>query len=271
MKNATIKKSVSIAIAALFSGLTIFAQVNTQDRDVGLFKSIHQTTSADVYITKGSSYSVKVKADADQIDNIITEVEDEILTIKSKKSFRYTQILEVHITMPSLDLLKSSGSGDITIRDRMEGTNVVFEISGSGDIDAELEASNLQVSISGSGDIEFSGVRGNLAIKISGSGDVFGEELKLSSCELMMYGSGDVKLKGKTAKLSTKQTGSGDFNGYGLTAVTVHARSNGSGDAVFQAVDKIEAVLNGSGDLTYYGAPGYVNVESNGSGEVYKK
>jgi len=110
-----------------------------------------------------------------------------------------------------------------------------------------------------------------LGIKISGSGDVYGEDLKLSDCEVVSYGSGDVKLKGKTAKLSTKQSGSGDFNGYGLTAVETYAKSNGSGDVVVQAVEKVVATLNGSGDLTYYGSPEYVDVESNGSGEVYRK
>lgn len=270
MKNATIKKSLVLVFIFIMSGMTILAQV-TQERIVGSFSGIHQTTSADVYITKGSSTSVKVKADADKIDNIVTEVEDGILIIKTKKNFRYIKTLEVHITMPSLDYLKNSGSGDFDISGEMEGTNVVFEINGSGDIDAELEASNLQLSISGSGDVKFSGVRGDLAIKISGSGDVVGDGLKLNSCEIMVYGSGDVKLKGKTAKLTSKQSGSGDFNGYGLTAVKVYARSNGSGDVVVHAVEKLEATLNGSGDLTYYGTPEYVNVESNGSGEVYRK
>lgn len=271
MKNATIKKTTALLMTLIFIGFSIFAQVETQSRNVDAFSGIHQATSADVFITKGSTQSVKVKADSEKINDIITEVEDGVLIIKTKKNFRYIKTLEVYITMPSLDHLKNSGSGDFSIEGPMEGNNVVFKINGSGDIDAELAVDNLQLSISGSGDVKFSGVRGDLAIQISGSGDVAGEALKLNDCQVMVYGSGDIKLKGKTAKLTSKQSGSGDFNGYGLTAVKVYARSNGSGDIVVQAVEKIEATLNGSGDLTYYGSPEYVDVESNGSGEVYKK
>jgi len=271
MKNVTIKKTTALLMMIIFSSVTVLAQVSTQERKVSSFSGIHQTTSADVYITKGSTKIVKVKADSDKINEIITEVEDGVLIIKTKKGLRYIKTLEVYITMPSLDQLKNSGSGDISIEGTMPGKNVLFTINGSGDIDAELAADNLQLKISGSGDVKLSGVRGKMAIRISGSGDVYGEDLKLSDCQLESYGSGDVKLKGKAAKLSTKQSGSGDFNGYGLTAVETYAKSNGSGDVVVQAVDKIVATLNGSGDLTYYGSPEYVDVESNGSGEVYRK
>lgn len=265
-------KKVTIILIMILFGVTLcIAQTETQERNVSSFTGIHQTTSADVYITKGSTCSVIVKAEEDKIDNIVTEVSNGTLVIKSNKNFRYIKVLEIHITMPVLDYLKNSGSGDFEIEGQVEGKNVIYEINGSGDIDAELDVENLQLSISGSGDVQFSGVRGDLAIKISGSGDVLGEELKLSNCQAMIYGSGDIKLKGKTAKLTTKQSGSGDFNGYGLTAVRVYARSNGSGDIVVQVVEKLEAILNGSGDLTYFGSPEYVDVESNGSGEVYRK
>lgn len=271
MKNVTIKKTIALLMMAAFSSTFVFAQTSTQDRKVNSFNGIHQTISADVFIDQGNNHTVTVKADSDKIDKIITEVEDGILIIKTKNGLRNIRTLEVYVTMPSLEILKNSGSGDIIIEGPMPGKNVLFKINGSGDIDADMEADNLKLSISGSGDISLSGVRGDFGIKISGSGDVYAEDLKLSDCELVVYGSGDVKLKGKTAKLSTKQSGSGDFNGYGLTSVEAYAKSNGSGDVVIQVVEKIVAVLNGSGDLTIYGSPQYVDVESNGSGEVYRK
>lgn len=271
MKNVTINKIAAILVLFSFISLTTYSQVETQERKVGSFSGIHQTTSADVFISEGSTTSVKVKADSDKINDIKTVVEDGVLIIKVEKSLRNINTLEVYVTMPSLNQLKNSGSGDIFIEGQIKGKNVIFNINGSGDIVAELAAENLKLYISGSGDVKLSGVRGDLYIKISGSGDVYGDALKLNNCQVSTNGSGDVKLKGKAATLTTKQSGSGDFNGYGLTAVEVNAKSNGSGDVVVQAVEKIEAVLNGSGDLTYYGSPEYVNVNSNGSGEVYRK
>lgn len=276
MKNVTtnlIKSSILILMFIL--PLLTVAQVQTQDRNVGSFTGIHQTTSADIFVTKGSTVSVKVKADADRIDYITTDVSNGILTIGTNKnmhdSFWNIKTLEVYITMPKLENLENSGSGDIEIDGEIPGDNVVVKISGSGDLDADLAAKNLKLMIAGSGDVELSGVRGDFLIKIAGSGDVETDNLTLDDCEIEVAGSGDIRLKGKAARLSVKLAGSGDINCYGLVAANVNIKSNGSGDLVVNAAEKINAVLNGSGDLTYYGSPEYVDVESNGSGEVYRK
>jgi len=272
MKNVTINLIKTSILSLMFIlPLCIRAQVVTQDRDVGSFKGIHQSTSADVFITNGNTITVKVKADADKIDKITTEVVDGILNIGSKNNIGNMRTLEVYITMPTLDILKNSGSGDISIGGGIPGNDVLVQISGSGDLDAELAAKNLKLMIAGSGDVAMTGIRGDLSIKIAGSGDVQAGDLTLNDCEIEVAGSGDVKLKGKGDKLSIKSSGSGDINGYGLVAADVNIKSNGSGDLLVNAAEKISAVLNGSGDLTYYGSPEYVDVESNGSGEVYRK
>ena len=265
------KTACSVFVLLLFVSGQIMAQTETQERNVGSFSGVHQTISADVYIKAGSSETVKVKADSKVIDDIITEVNDGMLVIKTENNLRNIRILEVYITMRSLDKLKNSGSGDISVEGSLKGNDVVVSISGSGDMDAEFDATNMEIKISGSGDVSLQGVRGDFSVKITGSGDVVAEDLQLDQCNVTSYGSGDIKLKGKAAKLTSKQSGSGDLNTYGMIAVEVNAKSNGSGDVVVQAVEKIQCVLNGSGDLTYYGSPEYVDVESNGSGEVYRK
>lgn len=270
MKNFKIRK-LSIVLLTLVIAIGLNAQVQTQERNVGSFDGINQTISADVFITQGSPQKVLVKADADVINLITTEVENGILRIGSQKSFRSVDVLEVYITMPDLSRINNSGSGDIKVDGDLKGTDVGIDISGSGDLNARLDATNLELKISGSGDVNLSGVRGNFSVSISGSGDVEAENLQLENCTLVSFGSGDIQLKGKAAKLTSKQSGSGDLNAYGLVAVNAILKSNGSGDVVVQVVERLEATLNGSGDLTYYGSPDYVDVESNGSGEVYRK
>ena len=255
----------------LLTAMPLAAQVATQERQTGTFSSIRQSTFADVYISYGEKHAVTVKADADIIDRIITRVEDGVLTITSKGNFRNVHILDVYVTMPKLDKLINTGSGDIECKGPVKGKNMKISIVGSGDLNADLDAVNLELKITGSGDVNLSGVRGAFQLSLTGSGDVVASDLQLDTCAIYMAGSGDVKLKGKAANLITKIVGSGDLNAYGLTAVNVNAKSSGSGDIVVSVVERIDAALNGSGDLTYYGAPGYVNVISNGSGDVYRK
>lgn len=260
-----------IILFVLLTIIPLQAQVATQERKVGPFSSISQNTFADVYISYGEKTSVTVKADQDIIDRIITRVDDGVLTITSKGQFRNVHVLDVYVTMPSLYKLLNSGSGDIVCKGPVKGKNVYIGISGSGDLRADMEAVNLELKISGSGDVNLSGVRGTFKLNITGSGDVTASGLQLDECGIYVSGSGDVKLKGKAAGLSTKIVGSGDLNAYGLTAVNVSIKSSGSGDIVVNVVDRIDATLNGSGDLTYYGSPEYVNVVANGSGDVYRK
>lgn len=271
MKRSTLKFTGILLTLALFLSVAVQAQ-QTQERSVGSFSSIHQHTSADVYITKGSVGMVKVIADDDAIDKLKTEVRNGVLHIESTSNgWRNVRTMEVHITMPTIETIKNSGSGDFLIEGAIPGNNVYIGISGSGDLKAEFAATNLEIKISGSGDVSLSGVKGDLAVSVSGSGDVYAEDLKLDNCNISGTGSGDLKLKGKAATFVASIMGSGDINAYGLTAVNVKVKCNGSGDVVVQAVEKVTATLNGSGDLTYYGSPEYVDVESNGSGEVYRK
>ncbi|NOX86563.1 MAG: DUF2807 domain-containing protein [Chlorobi bacterium] len=261
-------------MAFLFALLAVIptqAQMATQERQVEPFSSIRQTTFADVYISYGEKSSVTVKADSDIINRIITRVENGVLTITSKGNFRNVHVLDVYVTMPRLDKLMNTGSGDIVCKGPLKGKDVEISVSGSGDLRADMDAVNLEMKISGSGDVNLSGVRGIFQLTITGSGDVNAADLQLDTCAVYISGSGDVKLKGKAANLITKIVGSGDLNAYGLTAVNVNAKSNGSGDIVVSVVERVEALLNGSGDLVYYGSPAYVNVVSNGSGDVYRK
>ncbi|MEE4259642.1 MAG: head GIN domain-containing protein [Bacteroidales bacterium] len=250
--------------------LSMHAQIS-QERQVGNFTGIHQSTSADVFITSGNENTVKVKADEHVIDKLTTKVENGILLIGTEGNLRNVRTLEVYISMKRLDYIKNSGSGDISCRGEMPGNDVKISINGSGDFEADMEAKNMEISISGSGDVELSGVKGDFSLSVSGSGDVEAEALQLEKCKVSVQGSGDVQLKGVTVSLVVKQNGSGDVNAYSLKAVDVEVNNSGSGDIVVQAVNSLRAMINGSGDLTYHGAPEKVDVMANGSGEIYRK
>ncbi|RLD35388.1 MAG: hypothetical protein DRI88_02095 [Bacteroidetes bacterium] len=265
-------KSLTLVLSVIITALAwnLEAQV-TQQRQLGEFTGIDQETFADIYISPGDITTVTVKADEDVIDRLITKVEDGVLKISSKGNFRMVKVFEVHITMSRIDLIKNSGSGDIKCTGGLPGKDVEININGSGDLDADLQVINLELKINGSGDVNLSGVKGDLQVIASGSGDLFADELQLENCRVSMTGSGDSKLSGSSVQLTVTQNGSGDLNARQLKAVDADIRNTGSGDCSVQAVNKLSASLNGSGDLYYYGAPEKVSVVANGSGEAHKR
>lgn len=272
-----INKNIIAAVIMAMIAVSSFAQVSgngnviTQERNTGDFTGIKLTCSADLYISQGNT-SVTVKADENIIETVKTTVDNGVLEIDVKgRGFRSVRVLEVYVSLPNLGKLNNSGSGDIEFKGIFNANDLTIGLSGSGDLDADFDVRNLEIKANGSGDMEITGIKGALKISISGSGDLEAEGLKLEDCYVKNSGSGDIELVGKTNNLTVAIAGSGDFNAYNFVAVNASVSNSGSSDIALNVVEKLQVILNGSGDLTYRGNPSKVDVKSNGSGEVYKK
>lgn len=246
-------------------------KVVKETRSVDNFSEIKLTCSADLYITQGP-VNVVVETDENIQEYVKTEVDEGMLYIGTKgRGFRSVNKLEVHITVPDLEKIMNSGSGDFYFEDTYKAKDLFIDINGSGDLDANFNAVNLELKINGSGDSDISGVVGELRISVSGSGDIDAENLKLENCYVKNSGSGDISLEGKTNSLIVNQVGSGDLDAYRLVAVDATINNSGSSDITVDVVESLKVTLNGSGDLTYRGNPKKVDVRSNGSGDVYRR
>lgn len=278
MKTNILNKSkLVLSLIMIMLTATLFAQVKgngkvkSQQRNVDSFSAIKLTCSADLYISQGPQ-SITVKTDENILELIETKVEDGTLYVSVKgRGFRSVEGLDVIITVPDLEKIHSSGSGDIEFEDVFKTSDLYINLSGSGDLDAEFNATNLELKINGSGDSDISGIMGKFKVSVSGSGDVDAENLKLEECYIKNSGSGDLSLEGKTNNLIVSQHGSGDLDAYHFTAVNATITNSGSADMTLNVVESLKVTLNGSGDLTYRGDPQKVDVRSNGSGDVYRR
>lgn len=277
MKKHILTSKLVLSLILVIITIGSYAQVKgnghvvSQERNVDNFTAIKLSSSADIYITQGEQ-SVVVKTDENILELIETKVDGGTLTISVKgRGFRSVEGLDVIISVPNLDNISNSGSGDIEFGGVFKAKDLLIRINGSGDLDGEFDATNLELKISGSGDSDISGIMGLFKVTVSGSGDVVAEGLKLEECFIKNSGSGDLRLKGKTNDLTVSQNGSGDLNAYNFTAVNATISNSGSSDMSLNVVEKLQVTLNGSGDLTYRGDPQKVDVRSNGSGDVYRR
>lgn len=245
--------------------------VVSQERTVSDFTGIKVVCSADVIIHQGEK-SVVVKSDENLQEIISTKVVNNLLVIDIEGSgYRSCKVLEIHVNMPTLQKVLSSGSGDVKVYGGFEGSDLTLELNGSGDFDGELNMNGVSLNTYGSGDTKLSGVKGELQIVGSGSGDFNLAELRLTTCTVKLSGSGDATLQGKCENLTAIQKGSGDLNAYALATVNAEISNYGSSDVMVNVATSLNAVINGSGDLTYSGNPQNVEVKANGSGDVYRK
>ena len=206
--------------------------VVTESRDVSGFTGVSSAISADIELRQSSTFKVSIEGQKNIIDLVEMEVKDGTLKLRFKKgySMSYKKNLKIQIDAPSFAYLGMSGSGDVRASGALSGERLDISISGSGDFDlTQLAYTDVKVSISGSGDVDLGGTTERAELSISGSGD----------------------LKAK-----------------GLKAQTVRCRVSGSGDVSCFAAKELDALVSGSGDISYSGSPASVKKKVSGSGDI---
>jgi len=206
----------------------------TEDRHLSGFHAVDVSGSFDVYITQGSTESVKVEAPSDVIKNILTEVKGGTLNISTKSHFNWHSMFNnkkmvVYVTIKDVNSIALTGSGDVYFKDGINANNLRLQLTGSGDLFGKINVKGLESNVTGSGDI-----------KISGHAD-------------------DQK---------ANVTGSGDYSARGLSTVNTIASVGGSGDASVNVSGNLKASVTGSGDIHYTGSPKYVSKSKSGSGDI---
>ena len=231
------KQLIKIFFAMILVSGVNSAFADTQDRHLSGFHAVMVTGPFDVYITQGSTESVRVEAPGNIIDHIITEVKGDALIVRDKTlHFNWGDMfgnkkIAVYVTIKDVHNLSISGSGDVYFKEGLSAPNLQIDVTGSGDVQGKLNVKTLITKQSGSGDVKLSG----------------------------------------TAETSTVSlTGSGDFSGHGLVTATTMVRTSGSGDAAVNATQRVDAHVSGSGDIRYTGGAKQVSSSTSGSGEVHR-
>lgn len=223
---------VCTALQAQWKKVTGNGNVVTQERNLVSFSEVSVAGGMQVTISQAGNTSVKVQADDNLQEYIITEVKGNKLIVKYQNNVSInSKGVKVLVSMPSLNAASISGSGNIVSTEEMRSSgDFKASIAGSGSINVKTKASKVHANISGSGDIQ---------------------------------------LGGKTSELEVAISGSGSFKGYELKAEDAQVKISGSGNVETTASNKLDAVISGSGDIFYKGNPG-LSLKSAGSGKIKK-
>lgn len=220
----------SMMIFSSCSMITGSGRIVSDQRNLESFTEIESAGSLQIEVTQGSSQKVEVEAD----DNVIAHIETKV---KSGRLFvglengSYTNInVTIHVTMPVVEKLIVSGSGDIKTEGTLVNNESISLITrGSGSITAHVESPVVNAEIQGSGGLTATGRTKNFNLKNSGSGSA------------------------KCSKLLSENT---------------KVENDGSGSSHVFASVSLDAELDGSGDVAYSGSPVTKHVNDDGSGSV---
>ena len=195
--------------------------------DLPNFTGVRLEADARVFITQGDNFEVMARGEENIIERLQLNVQNDTWTIGFSQCVKNYD-LEIYITMPVIDLLSISGSGEITGETFFDTEDIVLRISGSGKMCLGLYSETIDGKISGSGEVELEG-----------------------DAEFLDFGI----------------SGSGDLKAFGLIAGKADINISGSGDAAVHVLDVLDVSISGSGNVYYKGSP-ILNVTISGSGDV---
>lgn len=205
--------------------------VQEESRDVSGFTGVNASTGIDVYLTEGEDFNVKVEADDNLLDIILTELEGSMLVIKTDHvNIRNAKSKKVYVSLPGLKELKISSAGDCKGMTPFKCDELRLSISSAGDLNLEVEANRIDVDISSSGDATLAGTTGELNANLSSAGDLHAFDLIAEIVSVDVSSAGDARVYA-TEEISMNASSAGNVY-YKGDAQVVHSRSSSAGHIV---------------------------------------
>ena len=244
-------------------------------RNVDSFTKISFSVAGELYLSQGSPQRVELGGDPDDLKEVETSVQGGRLRISRESGWfdwgSDNRDIKVFITVPNLEALSVSGSGEVIGEGQFRTDDLDLDVSGSGSLSLDVNASgDVEADVSGSGNVFVKGRFDEFESDVSGSGEVEVEADIRGVADFGISGSGKIVARGKAEAVKTSISGSGKVLAADLEAERCDVVVSGSGDVEVNVKDELNASIGGSGSVSYRGDPKKVNSNSSGSGKVRK-
>ncbi len=211
-------KSLSILFVGLFflTGIVANAQstkgnknVIKEERSVGSFTGIEVGGAFNVYLTQEDKSTLFIEADDNLMDQITTEVINNILEIGSK-NIRNATKLNIFISTPAIESLDISGAATIKSENTLQSETLSIDASGASRADLKLSVTELIIDASGASHVNLAGNAESQTIDASGAAEIDASQLQTKSTTAEASGAANVSVYA-TEKVDRETSGAGSI------------------------------------------------------------
>ncbi len=144
----------------------------SEERVVQPCQSVQIVGSAKVYLTQDTHQSIRVEADDNIIDRVVTRCENGYLIVGLDEGSYTNTTVRVYVTLTTIENLEIIGAGDITTTNPIHCDAVKCRIEGAGNISLDGDASTQTIFIDGAGNISNFGLVSSVCTAtINGTGN----------------------------------------------------------------------------------------------------
>jgi hypothetical protein len=137
----------------IHDGIVGSGKLQKQKRDVGSFNSISTEGAFNLQIVCQKPHSLEIEGDDNVLPLVSTEVSNNVLHIKSLRSYSVSEPITLRISVPDLEGISASGAGKLEVSG-IKNEKFVIDASGAPTIKAAGETKVLNVDASGAGKID---------------------------------------------------------------------------------------------------------------------
>lgn len=196
------------------------------------FSSIKATEGLDVYLTQGNTEGIIIEADDNLHELILTDVEDGVLKIHTKKNIGRASAKKVHVTFKTISNITANSGSDVFSKNTITAETLHLKSTSGSDMKLDVDVAVLHCSSS------------------SGS---------------------DMRLSGKTKKLVAEASSGSDIKAADLIAESSEVKASSGADITVNTSKELTAKASSGGDIKYYGNPEKVTKSDSSSGSVTRR
>jgi len=223
-----------LAVGAIFQSVALQAARSIDGRQVRQLSGFHGisvSSGIDLILTQKNVEEVAVEAESEDLDKIITKVEDGILKIymKDKSWFGASwnkKSQKVFVSFKSLDKLHASAGSDVSSQSVLKFDKLDLEVSSGSDVKFELEANELRVESSSGSDVSLNGKAAVAEVSASSGSDISAGDLETKKCTASVSSGSDINIK-VTEELNANASSGGDISYSGNPKVKNIRKSSG--------------------------------------------
>ena len=184
------KKIICSVLIGLL-GTSLIAQT-TEDRNLSEFTKIEVSGAAHVKLAQGDAASVKVTADASELKNIITEIKDGTLIVKTQGNI--DNEFKVWVTYKTLTLIDASGASHVSTDNTLNGEKLDVITSGASKAVLDVILKELKSNVSGASTLVLSGATENHVAEVSGAASLKAAKMSSMVTEINASGASSSKI-----------------------------------------------------------------------------
>ncbi|HEX5002372.1 MAG TPA: head GIN domain-containing protein [Bacteroidia bacterium] len=223
-----LQSAVICGCAILWTGIASASDITTETRTPGDFTSLDLSGVFSITLVHGTSCSVALKGDVEDLKHVKAEVKNKELKLSLTRDTQLKEAIAVTITYVSIDEIEVSGVINLTSEGAVKAEKFSMDMSGTGKAQLEIETAKLDVDISGTGSITLTGHANTADLDISGAGKLLASAMESETCKIEISG-----------------VGSAEVN----VSKSIDADISGSGTVKYSGTPEIRQSVSGTGKV----------------------